>query len=320
MVAAKCSPEEFEAIWHEEGCSPTRVAKRLNVDIRAVHYRRRNLESHGFHLPSMPSNSTAGHAKWHYPAQVNLPMDDGSILICSDAHFWPGEPTPMWRAFVAVAKAIKPTCIVLNGDMIDGARVCRHARSPGYTPTLAEEVAATRANLDMLPASEWRFWTVGNHDSRVDAYLANHAAELSDYAGSLRDRFQDWPMAWAVVVNDDVEIRHRFRSGIHSRWNNALHGGVTMVTGHTHQLGVTPVPDRRGVRYGIECGMMADPLGPQFQYGEGMPSRWHPGFVVLTFAEGQLQPPELCQWTPRGAVFRGEVVAEKPRVRVKAAA
>lgn len=320
MPAPETTAEEFAAAWVEAGGSPVGVARLLNTDVRNVYRRRNRMQQQGWHLPSETPNSAALYAGWHYPSRVDACLDRSVVLVCSDAHFWPGEPTPMWRAFVAVAHAIKPDAIILNGDMIDGARVSRHGRSPGYSPTLAGEVEATRANLGMLPAAPLRYWTVGNHDMRVDNFLANHAAELSDYAGSLRDRFPDWPMVWSVVINEAVEVRHRFRGGIHARWNNAMHSGVTMVTGHTHQLGVTPFEDRRGTRYGIECGMIADPMGAQFQYGEGQPSRWRPGFVALTFDGGVMRPPELCEWTPAGAIFRGQVVAEKPRHRVKAKA
>ncbi len=66
---------------------------------------------------------------------------------------------------------------------------------------------------------------MGNHDQRVDTYLANNAPELDDYAGTIADRFKDWKFCWAVNINN-VEIRHRFRSGIHAGWNNALHAGL----------------------------------------------------------------------------------------------
>jgi len=322
MSAPLVSEAEFAKIWREESGSPIAVSHRLNIDIRSVYQRRERMARDGIVLETQSVHSPYAFHKWHYARQVELAIKGGSVLICSDAHFWPGDAPPMWLAFVAVAKAIKPAAIILNGDMIDGARISRHPRLPGYSPTVAEEVETLRAHLAMLPATRSRHWTLGNHDARVDSYLATNASELSDYAGSLRDRFTDWPMTWAVVINGTVEVRHRFRGGMHAAWNNALHSGVTMVTGHTHQLGVRAVEDRRGVRYGVECGMIADPHGPQFQYGEGAPSRWRAGFVVLTFdAAGDLMPPEVCQWTDRGPFFRGEIWRNdgaKPRYKVKA--
>ncbi len=148
---------------------------------------------------------------------------------------------------------------------------------------------------------------MGNHDQRVDHYLANNAPELDDYAGRISDRFPTWEFCWAVNING-VEIRHRFRSGIHAGWNNALHSGVTTITGHTHQLQVTAVRNRNGTHWGIEDGMLGDPSHKCFEYGEGTPSRAQPGFLVLSFIDGVLMPPEMCELINGEPVFRGKHV------------
>ena len=81
------------------------------------------------------------------------------------------------------------------------------------------------------------------------------------------------------------------------------------MTGHTHQLQLTAMRDRRGTRWGVETGTMADPKGPQFEYAEGQPSRAHMGFVVLTFDEdSEMMPPELCEMVRGRPVFRGSYV------------
>ena len=147
-----------------------------------------------------------------------------------------------------------------------------------------------------------------NHDIRVNNYLANQANELEDYVGRLEDRFPDWTFCYATMINE-VEIRHRFRGGIHTAWNNALHSGVTMVTGHTHQLQMTAVRNRHGSHWGVEGGMLADPASKQFEYAEGAPSRAQEGFVVLSFDEdGHVMPPEFCEMVRGYPVFRGQKV------------
>jgi hypothetical protein len=149
---------------------------------------------------------------------------------------------------------------------------------------------------------------MGNHDQRVDNYLANSAPELEDYAGKLSDRFPEWNFCYATVING-VEVRHRFRGGIHTAWNNALHSGISMVTSHTHQLQITAVRNRLGSHYGIECGMLNDPYGPQFEYAEGAPTRACGGFVLLSFDEDfNLLPPELAEMIRGRPTFRGKYV------------
>ena len=319
MAKSEVTDDEFEIIWLDSNCSPQTVSEELKIALRNVYARRERMEKKGYSLPSICRSPGSSRQAWHYSRCVNVRLEGASILIGGDAHKWPGSPLPIWQAFCAVAEEVKPDTVVINGDQIDGARISRHGRSPGQTPSLAEEIAATREDFALLPPSPRRFWTMGNHDARVDTYLATHAPEMEDYAGSLVDRFTDWSFAWSVMINDSIVIRHRFRSGIHAGWNSSLHAGLTTVTNHTHQLECKPVVDMRGTRYGIETGMLGDPMGPQFQYGEGSPNRHRAGFVLLTFdSAGDLLPPELCEWRNGAAWFRGKTWAAKPRVRVQA--
>lgn len=257
---------------------------------------------------------------WSIPARPVIDVAGRSVLTGGDLHRWPGPQSIAWRAFVTVAHEIKPDIIVLGGDILDGARVSRHARQFGSkSPRLTEELDAVRSDLTELPPSQ-RLWVIGNHDLRVDGYLANNAPELDDYAGSLRDRFPEWQFAYGFALGANTEIRHRFRGGIHASYNNTLHAGISICSFHTHQSGVRSFDDRNGRRYGIEPGCLADPNGPQFEYHEAAPSRSAMGFAVLSFdGESELMPPELCEHSSGRMIFRGRVVAgEKPRYRVRA--
>jgi hypothetical protein len=71
---------------------------------------------------------------------------------------------------------------------------------------------------------------------------------------------------------------------------------------------VTPWVDYNGRRYGIDTGTLAEPSGDQFVYCEENPVNWCSGFCVLTFKNGMLLPPELCEVINGVAYFRGEKV------------
>jgi hypothetical protein len=265
--------------------------------------------------PDMIEEYLSGHKsavvdEWLYPQFLTGEITNGCILVGGDAHIWPGVNTIMMQAFIKVAKQLKPHTIVLNGDIIDGARVSRHGAVLGSAaPKVSAEIDAAKAWMDKLPKCQRRIFTIGNHDMRVDTYLANQASELEDYAGRLADRFPLWEFCYAYQVNDEVEFRHRFRSGIHAAYNNAMVAGWTTVTNHTHAQQMTAVRNRRGSHWGIETGMLGDPSHKCFQYAEGAPSRAHEGFAVLTFDEtGILMPPEFCQMLNGRPVFRGQYV------------
>jgi len=246
---------------------------------------------------------------WTVPSSHNIDLTNSTVLVGGDLHIWPGQTPLMWQAFVAVAKNIKPNCIVLNGDILDGARVSRHGSLLGVAaPKVSAEIEAAQELIGKLPRTQHRVWTIGNHDQRVDNYLANNAPELDDYSGRLSDRFPLWHFCYSVVINK-CEIRHRFRAGIHAGYNNALNSGVSVVSNHTHQLQVTAIRNRLGTHWGVEAGMLGDPMAKQFEYTEGAPNRAQEGFVVLTFDEdGDLLPPETCEMVKGHPIFRGKRV------------
>jgi len=247
--------------------------------------------------------------KWTYIRLVSIVEPSTRWIVGSDLHVWSGDPTIIFKAFCKVARDLKVDGIVMNGDIIDGARVSRHPQIKGSAaPKIHQEIETAKEWFKLLPIAKHQLWSVGNHDIRIDSYIVNNANELEGMVPALQDHFKDWKFSYSFDVNG-TEIRHRFRGGIHAGWNNALHSGVSMVTGHTHQLQVTAMRDRKGTRWGIETGTLADPFGPQFEYSEGTPSRSQMGFVVLTFDEqGTMLPPEICEMIGGRPVFRGAYV------------
>ena len=83
--------------------------------------------------------------------------------------------------------------------------------------------------------------------------------------------------------------------------------GRTIVTGHLHSLKVMPLSDLNGTRWGVDCGTMAEPYGPQFEdYTEDNPRSHRSGFIVLNFEDGVLRWPEIVHVVGDGVVdFRG---------------
>lgn len=251
-----------------------------------------------------------------HPARYEMQVEDGIVIVGSDAHYWPGVVSTAHRAFVEFCKEYKPKVIVMNGDILDGARVSRHPPI-GWenTPTLAEEVDAAKDRLDEIYRAHKgakRIWPLGNHDGRFETRLASVAPEYAKIHGvHLRDHFPAWQPCWSTWINDSVVIKHRYKGGIHATHNNTLNAGKTTVTGHLHSLKVTPFTDYNGTRFGVDTGTLADPDGPQFlDYTEDNAKNWRSGFVVLTFRKGRLMWPEVVNVLEPGAVeFRGEVIS-----------
>jgi hypothetical protein len=206
---------------------------------------------------------------------------------------------------------MKPQTIVLNGDVFDGAQVSRHPPLMGQvTPTPKHEIEACQDRLDEIAKASKnarKFWTYGNHDIRLFAKLAAVAPELVGL-NSLFDYFPGWHTCWRVDVNEHTVIKHRWHNSIHSTFHNTVKSGKNIVTGHLHQLKVTPFSDYNGRRWGVDSGTLAEPYGDQFAYTEMNPVNWCSGFCVLTFENGKLLPPELCEVIDGVAYFRGQRV------------
>ena len=317
----RVSDDDFIAAWQAGMASPKAVADFLGITERAVYNRRKRLAEKGLVLstvastPSAGKNSTWREEGWAYKRVNDFELQDGTIVVFSDAHWWPNQDkTTAHRALLEVIRDIRPSVVVANGDLFDGARVSRHARL-GWEklPTVKEELDICEEHMHEIrmlagPQRCSFFWNMGNHDQRFDRMLAQNAAEYEGVLSRLEDRFSDWEFAWSLDVNGRTMIKHRWHNGIHAGYNNALKSGRSIVTGHLHRLLVTPWADYNGRRWGVDTGTLSDPLAPQFEYGENNSTPHTPGFAVLTFKDGYMLPPELCEVIRGHAYFRGQQV------------
>ena len=294
---------------------PAVVATKLGITRQSVHRRRRRIElrmEKPIHVREHPNKLQQ---QADIPGRLILEVDNGIVLIGSDSHYWPGVVSTAHRAFVHFCRALNPKAIIKNGDELDGASISRFPPI-GWEkrPTLADEIQAVKERLDEITVAApkaLRYWPLGNHDARFETRLATVAPEFAKIHGiHLKDHFVDWEPCWSVWINDEVVVKHRYKGGIWATRNNTLLAGKTILTGHLHSLKVTPHSDYNGTRYGVDCGSLAEPFGPQFAgYMEDNPRDWRSGFVVLTFRDGRLLPPEIVHvWEEGKVTFRGEII------------
>lgn len=320
------SPEEvklrddvFTEAWRRNGGVITAVAKDLGISLRNVQVRRRDVENRTG--VTLSTTSTRTPAKTEFEQDITgryggyqLTIRTGRVLVGSDLHATDYTPTAM-RGMVACAKTLLPAAIIVNGDDIDAPSAGKYPRNGWMKQTnIADDLRFAQRDLALLeaarPAGAKLIRTLGNHDMRFETYLANHAAMFEGVPGmTLADHFPLWTNCVAVYVNGtQAVIKHRWHNGIHAVYNNVLKGGTTIVTGHTHSQKVTPYTNFTGTNYGVDCGMLADPFGEQFNYGEHNPCNHRSGFALLTFIDGQLMPPELAEVVGEGRIwFRGKV-------------
>ena len=318
------SDADFIAAWNKAGGSPVLVARMLGIKERGVYARRERMEKRGVVLNTVPTApggtpSYAAPAR-NYEQRAKVDLRDGVAVVFSDAHWWPGMPqTVAHGALLKLVRTIKPNLIVANGDVFDGAAISRHDPDGWQNlPSVHAELETVKLHMAAIAgaAKGARLMrTIGNHDLRFDRRLATQVPDYRHLAGmQLRDHLPDWAESWSIEINGAVMVKHRWHQGIHGAYNNALKGGRSIVTGHLHRLLASPWSDYNGRRWGIDTGTLSEPDAAQFDYAEDAAKNWGSGFVVLTFRDGQLGPPEFCEVINGRAWFRGAVVheADKP--------
>lgn len=256
---------------------------------------------------------------WTFPPHHDLWVNQGAVVVFSDCHYWPGYRSVAHDALLSVIRKVKPRAIIANGDIFDGGSIGRHdpfgwSKRPSVREEMEECLERMGEIEQAAPKGCELLWNVGNHCQRFERTLVTRVPDFAGMPGMrLADHFPAWQIQWATRINWEtihpVMVKHRHAGGVHAGYNNAMKGGVTMVTGHTHLLEVKPWGDYRGRRWGIQTGTLADHDGAQFEYTEHGPSAACSGFAVLTFANDFLKPPELCEVIDGQAWFRGEVVA-----------
>jgi hypothetical protein len=253
------------------------------------------------------------------------PIQNGTALAFSDCH-WTSLVQPLslaHEALLVMARHLQPDFLFCVGDALDMGSTSRHPPlmwSDVSKPKVKDELAAGQTHLRDLREAAGNpecFWIRGNHDDRFDKYLAAHAAAFEGMgAFTLADWFPDWRMCWRLDAGDNVSFVHRFHNGVHAGYNNAMKSARTVISGDTHALEVKPWNNWTRRLWGVQCGMIGDPAWPCFNYRLAQPGQQQPGFIVLTWKDGELMTPEPCEVVNGAAWFRGEPVAG--RVRVKA--
>ena len=274
------SNEEFIELWRVHQ-SAAKIAKLTGISERNVHHRRREIEKkYDTALVAASNKNSVAQAYGH----VNLGMENGTVIVFSDAHFQLSRRTTAFKALLWLIGELKPKVVINNGWDV--------------TPTIIQELNACKMFLGEIQeaAGDAKFiWTLGNHDARFSTRLATVAPEFQGVEGfRLEDHFPDWQHVVSCMVNDSVMVKHRWKGGIHATHNNAVGSGVSVCTGHLHSAKVTPVTDYTGTRYGVDCGTLAEAFGDQFMYAENNPRNWRSAFAVLNIVDGHLLMPELC--------------------------
>jgi predicted phosphodiesterase len=213
-----------------------------------------------------------------------LPVPVHRCLVFSDIHI-PYHDQAALAVAMRYAQDCKPDTIVLNGDILDAHEVSSHPRDKHAIITFEDELSECRQFLRVLRSQHRNaaiFYTMGNHENRVERYLVNHAPDLSSLPGLSIDELLDLKASRIHFVDGrdkvsvgPLEIFHgsiiRKDSGNSARGHLQRRGGSVLM-GHTHRMAVIARTDRNGVHWGVENGHLSHPepswaADPDWQQG-----------------------------------------------------
>lgn len=255
MATPHLPEDEFIRLFEELG--PARVAELSGAAQRTVFARRASLERKLGRTINGPDkvNAYRFEADQH-PEWVHLVLQDGVVIVGSDAHYLPNKATTAHRAMVHFVRTLRPVAVIENGDVIDAPTIGRHPPIGWeHRPSLVSEIFAAQERLEELmlatakrpitpPALKeeridyvdrakfiqqklvsqgvrTRFiWPIGNHDARFNTRLATQAPEYAKVKGvHLKDHFPTWEACWACHVNPQTTGW----TEIKHRWKGGVH-------------------------------------------------------------------------------------------------
>jgi predicted phosphodiesterase len=221
-------------------------------------------------------------------------VDAKRIGILSDIHI-PYHSEIAFGSAVAKLKAMKPDCLLLNGDIADFYQVSRHQRDP-KNRRFSEELRLVIEGLEWLRSEFPKariIYKQGNHEERWDHFIWNRAPEIYDLAAVRIDELTQCKRLGIEMIGDQLPIMlgklpvlhgHELPKGISSPVNAArgayMRTKHTVLVGHSHQTSAHPEPDMfHSETHVWSTGCLCD-LTPQY----ARVNRWNHGMAFVEVA------------------------------------
>ena len=179
MAHAGCTEAEFIQLY--ESIGPDAMVRKGISNRRNIQGRRSRIEDRIGRRLISPTMKQRGAEPSQSDARISITIQNGTILVGSDAHYWPGIITTAHRAFVHFARELKPKVIVKNGDVMDFPSISRHTPIGWeHRPQVVNEIEAAQERLaDVLHEMAEVFSARGDFQS---------AERTSEYAAIARKR------------------------------------------------------------------------------------------------------------------------------------
>lgn len=188
------------------------------------------------------------------------------ILVVPDTHR-PFHSEVAWNAMLKAARGWKPNIIICLGDFADFYSVSSHSKDPNRVSQLDVELEDVNRGLDELDAlgATSKFFIQGNHEQRMERYLADRAPALFNsikVERLFRLRERGWsytPYRSGLRLGKAYFTHDLGQAGAFAHQRARTRYGGNIVIGHTHFAGLEYQGNVRGdVHVGIASGWLGD--------------------------------------------------------------
>lgn len=175
-------------------------------------------------------------------------MARSSFVFASDFHGHMYSKECM-ALFLDHLRREKPSILILGGDIIDCVTVSRFPPHKEAPDRLLYELEVTQSEViaPILKASPKarHIWLEGNHEWRLEGFIAAHAKALQGFPGlsiqeAMKCKEQGIEYITSVRGNGHIKLgpilfQHGFKSGVNAARAHLNHVGGHTIFGHTHK-------------------------------------------------------------------------------------
>lgn len=210
------------------------------------------------------------------------------ILLIPDTHV-PYHDKKAFDLVLKVGKEVKPEYVIVGGDFIDNYSVSSHDKNPNRALKLKEEVDETIKELKRIKGigAKNNVFLGGNHEDRLERYLAQKAPELYNIISTPKilelDNigFKYVPYKQIYKIGK-LGVTHDLGKAGRTAHLKALDDYQNnIVIFHTHRLGYAIEGDVEGNKHvGAMLGWLGDVEAVDYKHKAMAKKEWALGFGI----------------------------------------
>lgn len=194
-----------------------------------------------------------------------------TAYVVNDLQF-PYHDPALWEVCIQIARDNDVDHLVLNGDMLDFPQLGQYRKNPYVLEQASLDVdrfweRVVDPLLGGNPQISTRSFLAGNHEQRYERYVVDNAPAIMVEGLRKFLRLDDtwdyhpYERASGLYLAPDLLVTHgwlvRSSSGATAKAHALDMGGISVLLGHTHRVGVYAKTTPAGTQWAYECGHMS---------------------------------------------------------------